>query len=282
MAFVSQNRIRLMVGAGVWLMLTLMCVSAHASVVTLTDGSAVGTYDIDGASPGMSLWAVDGVTHLAAHGLWVRVGNTAEIAVGSLSLVGYQMTDTNFNFQDDTLSLRYRNDVDNYVVDVELRLDGSSSESTIFRQVRIINEGTGTLDMHLFEYFDYASAGPTEYARIENANTIVDSGSAYILAETSMTSGVAPDKLELGDAAALLAMLTDGVPDELAGDGVGTEYAGIDGAWAAQWDVTLAPVGTGGESFVTVQQRWVSTPEPSMLIILAVGGIGALRRRLAR
>lgn len=241
---------------------------ASAALLTLIDENSVVQIDPAAAS-GASLWQVDGVDQLNLQWFWFRVGNTAEQAINTIPLALAGTFDTDFDSVNNGLFARYVQPGPNgFTIEVTYNLVGGapgSGTSDLAEQIRIINTSGSALPLTFFQYCDLNLSGNAldDTVQLSNANTMTQSDLVLTVGETVVTP--APAFYEVGNAAALLAKLTDGSPTTLNNNG--GPISG-DVAWAFQWNFNLAP---GSSVLISKDKQLLVVPEPATIGLLAMG-----------
>jgi hypothetical protein len=260
---------------------------AYGVPVTLSDLNSV--VEVDPAmQSGMFRWKVDGIEQLHQQWFWYRVGNTAEASIDTLPLHPLTpiLTDADGRPGFDTLTLLYTGA--GFTIEVKYSLVGGpdgSNTSDITEQIRIINTGPSSLDFHFFQYTDFdLSNTPDDDTVIHvNANTVAQADSFVTVSETVVTPP--PSHFELAFVFATRDKLNDPVATTLSDLPAGLPASLGPGnvTWAFQWDATIAPPGFPGNSFLISKDKNLFfakdgrqiVPEPSTLILLGVGLLGA-------
>ena len=238
------------------------------STVTLNATSQAGMFD----------WFVDGRDILHQQWFWYRVGSTGpEASIDTLSLVGANTVDANFNPGDDRLNLRYLS-TGLFQIDVTYDLGGgpaTSRASDVRELITITNLSGRSLDFHFFQYADFDISNPNDTAILINANTVRHAGSTYVLNETVVTP--AANRHEVSTFPLTLMKLNDGVPTDLS-NASGPVFG--DATWAFQWDTTLTASGPGSTFQISKDKNIRPVAEPSSIVLLGAAlGVLALWRR---
>lgn len=261
--------------------LAALASSAGASIFTLGDGNATITIDT-GSQAGVKSWVVDGVENLETQWFWYRVGATGpEASIDTLPLNYEQATDTN-GFVDtrvNHLFIRYGT-ADTFWIDIDYGLTGGAAGSlvsSVSEGIDITNNGSESLDFHIFQYTDFdlggsASDDEVEISEGSRARQWDDNQAA---SETIVTTS--PSGYEANIYSATLTSLTDTGTTNF---GTGSVSAGPGNAtWAFQWDMTLSP---GQTIQISKIKNLTTVPEPGTLGLLCVGLVGVLLRRRTR
>jgi len=239
---------------------------------TLTDLNSV--FRIDSGS-GANMWTVEETNQLYFQGFWFRLGDqTGETALGDFYSSGWVSPDQR------TASLDYV--APDFTASIVYTLTGGSAgsgTSDVAESIRIINTTTRELPVRFFQYCDFDLGGtPGDDALwFPNTNTVRQSdGGGAMLSETVVTPVASHHEGDLY--ANTLGRLNDGYPTTLNDlPAYGGSIQG-DVTWAFEWDRTLA----GGGAFLISKDKHLSTvPEPTTLLLLGVGLVGAeiVRRR---
>ncbi|MCY2929639.1 MAG: PEP-CTERM sorting domain-containing protein [Planctomycetota bacterium] len=246
--------------------LVLLASPVGAAVYTLTDANSSSV--VDTGPGGMTSWTVDGVQHLARQWFWYRVGaGGGETNVGALSLISATQ------LSPDYLRLMYQGS--SFTIELKLTLTGGSpgsGTSDIGESIKIVNTGATPLDFHFFQYVDLNLNGQAVNSSVEivGGNTAVQTNGLTTVSETVETPTAS--RYEVGFAPGTLTSLTDGSPTTLSN--MGGPIGPGDLTWAFQWDRALA----AGGSFLISKDKHI-VPEPATLCLLALGALGAMRRR---
>jgi hypothetical protein len=249
---------------------------ARADTLTLADANATATIDAHDQR-GMFEWTVDGVTHLFQQWFWYRVGSGGpESSLDTLSLAVHSRSDTNFDFDYETLFLRYLGS--GFKVEVTYMLTGGTSgsgASDVAETIKIVNTSGSSLDFHFFQYTDFNLNGTPEGDTAErtNTNTIHQTEGATVFGETIGTP--AASHYQVGLFPAIRNALNDGAPTTLS-DFAGPLTGDVSFAW--QWDMSIPAGGT----FLISKDKLIGVPlspgsmiepapEPGTLILLGMG-----------
>lgn len=270
----------------------LTVTSVYADQITLEDRNSTVRIDTDGTGggeAGMYDWLVDGTDHLFQQWFWVRVrGDNQETPLHGLDQTGLVVTDTN-PFDDvrtDTLAVMYMDPADRFRITIKYTLVGGSTgsqTSDIAEIIRVDNLSGESLNIQVFQYSDFDLFGDAgnEDVEITGGNTArqVDLVNGVALSETVVTPR--PTIAEAAFFSSTRDKLNDGVADNLNGS---TSAGTGDVTWAFQWDITLAARGAGSSYLISkdkniVVERFI--PEPATISMLALAGMGLLRRRRA-
>lgn len=259
--------------------------SAMASdpVAFLFDRSASATIHMTGPAAGMIDLRPDGeINRLRYQSFWFRTpGMENEANVGTLGLLGLQTTDTN-PFVDpsaDTASALYSSG--SFTIETVWQLRGGplgSDRADVGETITITNtQVTAGLVISFFQYSNFILSDgqvPADVLTISGAgnNTASQFGNAGFVSETVVTP--APSFYKAGDAAALLALLTNGSVDNM--DNTGSPAGPGDVAWIYQWNFNIP---LGGSVIISKDKSIV--PTPGAVALLSLGGLIAGRRRRA-
>lgn len=248
-----------------------------AGIFTISDDNS--SADFDTTNPGNnSSWVVDGTDHLFQQAFWYRLGNNPEVSLHSLPIVVEGVTDTNFDFNPDTLFVRYNGGA--FLADVRYVLDGGAAGSfvsDIAEQITITNTGAIPLDLHFFQYVDFDLNGSVggDSAVFTNANAVQQSEGSAVLTETVITP--VPAHREINDFPATVNSLNDLFPTTLNdAPAIGTALGPGDMTWAFQWDTVIGP----NQSFqISKDKHLVGVPEPASALLLTIAAISAVMKR---
>jgi len=258
--------------------------SAWALSASLTDMNSEAQLSDSGTIG----WEVNGINHMAQQWFWLRVGDTGpermvnkdnftEVYTVTFPVPAFGMVS---NYYDPQTMLD--------ITVLETLMGGMPGQqwSDIAQTVRLNNHGPASLEVHLFQFVNLDLGGTPEgdSAMLRAPHVLWQGqsgatglpGGKRAMVEMSVLS--APDKIQLGQADELLAMLNDGNPTDLVDN---YHASGDDVAWALQWDLTLPPMGT-----VIVSEDLLMHPAPEPATMLTVGlclvGIGRYGRRRRR
>jgi len=249
--------------------------------VTLLSGNSVVTISAAGPNPGMNSWVVDGFNTLNLQWFWFRAGTmSSEQTIDTLSAPTITPTSAHQS------RIGYASS--SYSVSVDYNLNGQalgSGLSTLFEVVSIRNLTSTTQTFSFFQYSDFNLGGPpgdSVLIGLDNRGMFGDAlqtNGAIRLAESSVFPGA--NRAEASIFPNTLNSLNDGAVTVLNNS---TSAGPGNATWAFEWDITLSPFGTQGDTFGISKTLDVQVPEPSAPALLAVGGvIGALLwRRKAR
>jgi len=230
-------------------------------------------------------WIVDGTSQLSRQWFWYRIGDDPEVPITLLDVdAGVTgATDTNGDGLDDVAYVLYHGA--GFDVGVRVSLDGGpvgTPFSDVAEQVTVTNTSAAALDFHFFQFADFDLGGTTLGDEVVHLGNGAQGRYAFNAEQvddewTARVAEVATETMahcEANSAAALNAILNDGVADDLSD----AEQAGPgDVAWAYQWDFVLDP----GEAFMLSKDKMI-TPEPATLALLGGGAALALLLRRRR
>jgi hypothetical protein len=250
-----------------------------ATLFTLNDENSSTNFQTQSADNAFN-WTVDGVNQLSQQAFWYRIGNTAEQSLHSLPLGGEVASNTNFDPGLDTLVVRYN--AVRFRADIRYVLDGGapgSGASDIGEQISITNTSNDPLDFHFFQYTDFNVRGTAgdDSGVFTNVNTVDQYEGVIRLTETVVTP--VPSHREIAVFDVTRGKLNDGVATTLSDTPIGTVVGPGNLTWAYQWDVVIQP----GLTFQISKDKAISgVPEPSTLLLLAIGAISLLGYRKAK
>jgi len=250
-----------------------------APIATLVDEDSSASFDL-GDDTGMYTWTIGDVEHITRQWFWLRVGSTGpESPIHTLGGLFHGTTDTNFDGDDDTLYVRYQDSR----LKAELTFILSGTEAGIpvadmAESIQITNLTDAPLDLHLFQLcdFDLGGTADDESVRIVGGNTAQQTDIGYYASETVLTPR--PEHFQVDFVPNILSSLSDATPTVL------NDISGPLGpgnlSWAFQWDATLGASGSSSSTLLISKDKQI-VPEPAMMGLLALGGLGAgiMRRR---
>jgi hypothetical protein len=247
---------------------------AGATQFTLTDLNSVFAIE---SSSGANFWSVEGTNQLYFQGFWFRLGDqTGETSLGNYFSSGWVSEDQRI------ASLTYVHP--DFTASVVYTLTGGtagSNTSDVAESIRLINTTTRELPVRFFQYCDFDLGGTIgdDILRFPNANAVQqqDGSGGGMLSETVITPVANHHEGDLF--ANTLNRLNDELPttlNDLPAYGGGSIQG--DATWAFEWDRTLA---AGGAFVISKDKHLAVVPEPTTLLLLGVGLVGAeiARRR---
>jgi hypothetical protein len=244
----------------------------------LTDGASSVLVD-DASQLGVAEWTVDGVNQIFQQWFWYRIGDSGpESSIDTLPFLAATGSDTDLDPGIDTLVLRYGSE-DDFEVEVQYSLTGApfaSGLSSLDEQIRLVNNGTGVLDVHFFEYSDFDMCGTSDNdtVRLVSPGTVEQTDGGCGLSETIVSP--IPFGATLAFFPDILESLNDDDPTTFGG--VPADLTG-DVAFAFQWDFEIG----GGQSVVIDKTKQIRVPEPAAMTILGLGlGVLSMMRRTRR
>ena len=171
--------------------------------VTLTDGNSLVEFnfgDEPGEELGMYEWAVDGVSHMYQQWFWYRVGETGgEASLDTLDMIGGPVIkDTSGDGNADAVGVTYGGaGLEVALMFVLVGGPAGSEHSTILETIAATNVGTGTTDLHFFQYADFDLWYDAEFDSVEiigdPKNTAIQwEGLTYVAETVATGAGGAP------------------------------------------------------------------------------------------
>jgi len=245
---------------------------AFGGLIELTSGDSLIGIDPD-SSAGVHEWNVGNTSYLSQQWFWFR----ADIA-------GLDDREYPINALDATPDVFQHAAIPGYArltyasSDLEIQITYilvggfAIRASDCAEIIKITNNTDDFVTLNFYQYSDFDLGGDLndDEVRIAGGNTSfqVDFGTPTVLMETIVSRS--PDLSETGDAAAILAKLEDGDPDDL--DGTTYQAGPADLAWAFQWqDREIEPGGALLISKDKVLTSSTAIPEPA-----TVAGLGGL------
>lgn len=256
-----------------------------AQAAFLADANSQVTVD---ERNGLTVWRVNNTAdNVFLSNYYLRVGSTGnELALrDALGVPVVSTSGTN------RVTLTYENASLRAVVDYTLAGGPAGSfDSRISSSISLTNLSGGALDLHLFQYSDFDlafdQARQLDQLRFLSPSSLVQyrAGTPYLL-EASV--GTAPTHYQATSSFIdfyLKFFLDQDGPTTLNDTpGIGQLFPepASDSAFAFQWDRTLA---AGGNFAVASQFRLGTVPEPSSVVMTAIGcaGLGIVGRRRSR
>lgn len=239
-----------------------------AAAITLVDGNSLVEID-ETSQAGMANWLVDGTDHLFQQWYWIRINQSAEFSVDTISAPTVTQPTPNI------ATISYANNV--LRVDMTFLLTGGtpgSNTSDVAESIRIVNLSDRAFNLSLFEYDDFDLDGTAGGDRAEAFGSPVttitqwDSSRVFVGAVPPVTHW------EIDSFPSILNRLNDANPDNLLD--TGSPFGPGDATFAMQWDTQLAPNGT----FIISKDKLI-VPEPTTVAALGLGlaALAARRRK---
>lgn len=251
---------------GLLLSFLLAVSESPAAIYTFSQGNSVASAD---SAVGLVDYKIDGVDQLVQQSFFYRVGTGGqENSVDTLSApaVTARTSGDGYTLVYDNSSVRFT------VTYWMLGGDPGSGSSALHVDWLLQNLTGSAIDFHLFQYADFnlggtaldqsatfAKIGPPIWNRLTQTDGTMALTNNFQIAK-------AISRVQTGDAAGLLASLTDGTSTTL--DGTSTWGSG-NLAYAAQWDISLGANGSPTQSAANNELVALSVPEPSSLTLLS-------------
>lgn len=275
----ARNHFPLAVAAGLTsVVLWLLPGMLSAEVFTVYDLNSSLTVEPN-SDNGITTWRIDGVDHMSKQWFWYRSGGTGpEQPIHQLGTLQCKLSDVGGDPNCERLSLRYTGS--GVQVDIMFTLNGStagSGTSHVSEAITITNNGSSTLEFHLFQYSDFDLNGSAQDANvaITGGNTATQTDEGLVCISESVSTR-RPDHYQVDFVSNILASLSDANATSL-NDANGPVGPG-DLSWAFQWDLSI-PAG----SSETINKTKSVVPEPATLGLLgAAWAVMAFRRRRGR
>jgi hypothetical protein len=250
--------------------------SVNANVYTLSDLNSV--FQVD-TQAGAVNWVVDGVDQLFVQDFWV--GTSAQ---GREYALGDYFTDGAM-FPNDPIVILHYNENPLYDVQIIYALTGGSAGSgmsDVAETIRIT--ANRAFDMRFFQHCDFDLGGTAgdDLIYFPNANAVVqqDGGGSAMVSETVVTPVATHHEGNNYFATnSIHSRLNDDLPTtltDLPAVGGGSVFGDVE--WAFQWNERMST----GETYIISKDKHLSSiPEPSTLLLIGVGLLGAevARRR---
>ncbi|HUJ08448.1 MAG TPA: PEP-CTERM sorting domain-containing protein [Verrucomicrobiae bacterium] len=266
--------------------------TSKAATYSLTNGTSTATYD---TANGLTAWTanypLNGMNVANQQQFWYRIGSSnPEASIGTLTLVGANATDANFDGYKDTLSSLYTNAASKFTISVSSFLIGYAGQpagenSDINTTIKITNLNGSALDFHLFLYSDfnlgYGGGSDNDIVQFLNSTTVIQSNNVPYpfggVLQTQEISGLSPTEHEANTYPATFTSLTNSSATTLSG--AGGPLTG-NATWAFEWDMSI---GANSSQIIQLDNQ-LQVPEPSSLM-LGLGGLlffaAVLRRRIS-
>jgi hypothetical protein len=261
--------------------------NAAATTWTLVDGGSSATIltefdDTEGLEAGMIDWSVDQVPHLFAQWFFVRYDERGYLSVDALGLLSEQLTDTNFDDDDDTLLVQYGGLQFNEGLQLDVRFGLTGTEqgvgqSDILERILLTNTSDEAIDVSFIQYvdmdLDFDAANDTAWRVNANLVRQVDGGTVFEEAHDTASVGQIACWPDILDQFTFNEGLTDGAGPL----GANACDPDMDLEFGLPWDLAIQPGGV----FEIVKDKRLEVPEPTTVTLLGLGllGLAALRRR---
>lgn len=250
--------------------------AAPAPGVTISDFNNTVIFDPDTGS--ISSWTVDGIEQVATGeiGYFYRIGTSGgESRLGTDG--GLNLLSVNQNVGDPSFAVIRYELPGVMAVDVDISVFGGlpgSGVASMTTEVRLTSLSSQPIDGSIFEFNDLNLTGGTAAgAQFDDVATLfgslgntINTSDPLTLTQEIVTAGnsaiLGPTAFEIGEAATLLASLSDGSPTALND----TSSAATDLAYALQFDFALAAEGTNPpleQYFVDALRSFNSSAEPA-------------------
>jgi len=224
-------------------------------------------------------WFVDGQDVLAKQWFWYRNGGGPEFSIDTIS------APVNSSFGVNHLKSSYTHA--SFSLSVEYSLTGGSPLSGVanLNESIVVHNTTATpLTFHFFQYSDFdlgpggdfVQLGTNIFGKYNLANQL--NSASFNFSEAVSTPGANHGQVAFFPV--LLTSLNDGASTTLS-DVAGPIGPG-DATWAFQWDVTLAPSGELGDTFLLSKLKRIElVPEPSSVLVglMGLAAFNWIRRR---
>jgi hypothetical protein len=256
--------------------------TANAADITLSDRNTTVIIDPN-SQAGMHTWTVNGVDQMFQQWFWFRVGSIGpELSLDTLDLTpGVSTANLNGRPGDDVAHIQYDGAL-GLSIGITYTLSGglAGTQASDVGEVITIDNNTGAaIDLHFFQYADFDLNGESGNQLVEflSPNKMRQSGNGIQLTETVVVPN--PTHHEANTFPTTLGKLNDLLPTTL--NDANSAFG--DATWAFQWDVTIA---NGGTFQISKDKNLSAVPEPSSLVLLAIGTLGSAfgawrRRRVA-
>jgi hypothetical protein len=251
--------------------------SVWAQTGTITDGTATFAWTGSTTTEGQADFSAGGGDYVYQNWWWFRVeGGTAETP---LPWAGWTPPGPDVeSYTGGTATLGWDDGLapfGDFTAELAVTIDevAAGVSATVVEAMTITNTGSDRLRLSLFNYLDVDvmdSSDDTAELVAPNHMRIADED------EYVEFLGVGADAYQVLPWNDLLAMLQDGAVTDL--DSTGLPFGPGDFSGAFQWDLELAP----GASMTVIEGLSINTdavPEPSMLVMMALGGAIVIRRR---
>jgi large repetitive protein len=266
------------------LLIGLAIQSRGATSYGFSDENSQASVDLDGGT-GLNSYAVDGVGQLNRQWFYYRIGTGgAESPINSLSAptvtprAGGDGLDVVYSDSTIQVTISYW---------VEGGTPGSGL-SLMHADWAVLNLTASALDFHFFQYSDFDLGGSSTDQSVTFSkvgppfwNRATQTDGSLILTNSFLNTK-AISRVQVGDAAMILASLTDGSTTILSvSSGTSTTAGPGNLAFAAQWDFSLGAAGSSTQSGGNNELWGLVVPEPSALALVSCGmaALGYLRRR---
>jgi len=255
---------------------------AQADIITLNSGNSSATVDLS-SQAGMGNWLINGQNQLNQQWFWYRVdGDTSQHSIDTIGGLSY-LTNANQVFATYTAA--------NFTLEVDYTLTGGSSggsdwTSDITENISIHNLTGTTNSFHFYQYSDFALGGTFG----GESAAIFQNGSFFSKANVTKASSQLSETIDqplANEAEADIGTATLNRLNSVSSYNLNNVLNSgpddtRDATWALQWDFSIAPDGTPGDTVDVIKDKKLSVapvPEPTALSLLGLGAVAFILRR---